>query len=155
MKHTLIMHSALIVVFFLLVLSCDVLENDESEAKVSKYFSKESHNMGKDCMNCHKSGGEGEGWFVVAGTVYDSSKTVTYPNTTVKLFSGPNETGNLVATFQVDGNGNFYTTENINFGSGLYPSVLSNNSVSYMYGKITEGKCNSCHGVSNDPIWVR
>ena len=34
-------------------------------------------------MSCHKSGGAGEGWFTIAGTVYDGTKNATYPNATV------------------------------------------------------------------------
>lgn len=129
---------------------------DEGNKKmVSKNFESESHNMGQNCMNCHKSGGEGEGWFNVAGTVYDSTKTNTYPNGTVKLYTGPNGTGNLVATIAVDNLGNFYTTESVSFGSGLYPAVQGKNTVQYMGSATSTGQCNSCHGVSTDKLWSK
>lgn len=53
-------------------------------------------------MICHVSGGSDKGWFTVAGTVYDSEQTSVYPNATVKLYTGSNGTGELVATLEVD-----------------------------------------------------
>ena len=106
-------------------------------------------------MGCHASGGSGEGWFSVAGTVYDSLKTSTYPNATVRLFTGPNGTGNLELTVEVDALGNFYTTENIDFGNGLYTSVEGNSDIIHMNSIVTTGQCNSCHGVSTDRIWTQ
>jgi hypothetical protein len=105
-------------------------------------------------MNCHKQGGEGEGWFNVAGTVYDSLKTATLPNATVNLYTGPNGTGTLKYTILVDGKGNFYTTNYIDFTGGLYPSVQGTNSTHYMSSTISMGQCNSCHGVSTDKLWA-
>ena len=106
-------------------------------------------------MTCHKSGGGGEGWFTVAGTVYDDTKTAIYPNATVRFYSGPDGTGNLEATVEVDQLGNFYTTESIDFGSGLYVLVQGNELTNYMNSSVNDGKCNSCHQTNNDRIWVR
>lgn len=139
----------------LLFESCEKEEDEGNEEMISSYNETESHNMGQDCMICHKQGGDGEGWFVVAGTVYDSLKTSTYPNSTVKLFSGPNGTGNLVATIEVDGLGNFYSTNNIDFSSGLFTSVSGNTATEHMNSSITTGNCNSCHGESVDRIWAK
>ena len=130
-------------------------DDDEYEKMVSKYDLMESHKMGQNCMSCHKSGGEGEGWFNLAGTVYDSQKSSTYPNATLKLYNAPNGTGSLVGTIEVDGLGNFYTTNDIDFGSGLYVSVSGETSTEYMVSPVTSGQCNSCHGVSTDRIWTR
>ncbi len=129
--------------------------NKNDETNISSYNGNESHNMGKNCMECHKKGGKGEGRFNAAGTAYDSLGVNTYPNTTVKLYTEPNGGGILKHTIQVDALGNFYTTETIEFGSGLYPSITSKNSVKYMSSKITNGQCNSCHGVSTSRIWVK
>ena len=105
-------------------------------------------------MNCHKQGGSGEGWFNVAGTVYKSDLSTTNPNNTVYLYTGPNGTGTLKATIEGDAKGNFHTTESIDFGNGLYPVVKnSNNDTQYMSTSITQGACNSCHGVTEDKIW--
>ncbi|MDA3953828.1 MAG: hypothetical protein PF485_09285 [Bacteroidales bacterium] len=130
-------------------------EEEENETKISSYESSESHKAGQDCMECHLSGGDGEGWFKVAGTVYDEAQTSVYPNSTVKLYTGANATGDLVATVEVDMNGNFYTTKVIDFGSGLYTSVEGNTATKNMMSSITNGKCNSCHGVSTDRIWAK
>ena len=132
-------------------------ENDgnNSEEMASSYNETESHNAGNNCMNCHKSGGSGEGIFMAAGTVYNANGTAVYPNATVKLYTGPNGTGTLVKTIEVDGKGNFYTTGSINFGNGLYPTVTgTSGNISKMPESITTGACNSCHGVTTGKITV-
>ncbi len=134
--------------------SCEQDDENENETKISTYNSTESHMAGQNCMNCHESGGSGEGWFTTAGTVYDSSKKSTFPNATVKLFTGPNGTGDLKLTIQVDNYGNFYTTENLDYGDGLYTSVEGNSVTKHMNSSITSGQCNSCHGINTDPIWT-
>ena len=129
-------------------------ENEGNETKISSHNDDESHNMGQNCMNCHHSGGDGEGWFILAGTAYDSLKTSTYPNVTVKLYTGPNGTGDLKHTIKGDAKGNFYTTETIDFSSGLYPAVTGANGTKFMSTPTTSGACNSCHGASTDKIWT-
>ena len=129
-------------------------DGDASEEKISMHNGKESHNAGKNCMTCHVSGGSGEGWFVAAGTVYDKQQANVYPNATVKLYDAPNGGGNLVATIEVDAYGNFYTTKDINYGSGLYPAVQGGSTTQYMGSMITKGACNSCHGVTTSKIWT-
>ena len=137
----------------IIVVACE--EEGENETKISTYSSSESHNTGKNCMDCHKSGEPGEGWFIVAGTVYDTSLSTIYPNATVKLTSEPNGSGTIMTQIAVDKNGNFYTTESVSFGQGLYVAVMGEGgTVKYMGSKITSGQCNSCHGVSTDKIWA-
>lgn len=144
-------------IFFILAVvfvSCDK-DSDGNETMISRHYDNESHKDGQDCMSCHQSGGRGDGWFVVAGTVYDAALSDPNPNGTIKLYEGPLDSGNLVRTIEVDGKGNFYTTENIDFGNGLYTSVTSSNgNVKVMNSPITDGACNSCHGSSVDRIWV-
>jgi hypothetical protein len=135
--------------------SCRKEIENSSETKNSSHNSSKSHNMGQNCMNCHKQGGSGEGWFNIAGTVYDSLKISTYPNATVNLYTGPNGTGSLKYTIDVDAFGNFYTTRSIDFSGGLYASVQGASSTKYMSSVITTGQCNGCHGVTNDKIWVK
>ncbi len=137
----------------LIFLACE--KEGENEMKNSAFNGTESHNMGQNCMNCHKSGGRGEGWFVAAGTVYDSLKSKVYPNATVKLFTGPNGSGSLKYTIQVDGKGNFYTTNNLDFSGGLYPAVSGNGTTRFMGSSIASGQCNSCHGNSTEKIWTK
>lgn len=128
---------------------------NEDERNISSNGDDKSHNTGQNCMNCHKSGGPGEGIFKVAGTLYDSLKTSTYPNAIIKLFTGPNGTGTLKYTIQVDAKGNFFTTDAIDFGSGLYPAAMGSLTTKYMGSSISMGQCNSCHGISTEKMWTR
>ena len=149
------LRTSLVLVFSLLMivlLSCG--KEGENEQKVSANGTSRSHHTGQDCMSCHSNGGSGEGWFTIAGSVYDNAKISAYANTTVNLSTGINGTGTLKYTIWGDASGNFYTTENIDFGSGLYVSVKGNAAPKYMTTAITNGKCNSCHGVSTDKIWT-
>jgi hypothetical protein len=141
----------ILVITFISFQSC---KKRTSETKISAHNKSESHNMGQNCMSCHVSGGKGEGWFQVAGTVYDTLLSKTNPNTTVQLYSDSKAT-NLKYTVQVDALGNFYTTEKIDFGSGLYPVVVGKTISSHMSTPITSGQCNSCHGVSTSKIWTK
>jgi hypothetical protein len=141
-----------VIVVWIGFISC---ENDENETLISSYNSTESHNSGQNCMSCHRSGGSGEGLFTVAGTVYDSTRTSIFPNATIRLFTRPNGAGTLEAIIEVDGLGNFYTTEAVDFESGLYTSTEGSLETKFMNSPITTGNCNSCHGVSTDRIWTR
>jgi hypothetical protein len=138
-----------------ILVSCENDESGEEKFMSSNYNGKESHNTGQDCMSCHKSGGKGEGIFTVAGTIYNNNRSASYPNATVKLYTGANGTGTLVKTIEVDGKGNFYTTEEINFGSGLYTTVTgTTGSVSKMATTLSSGQCNSCHNSVSDKIGI-
>lgn len=151
MKLKIVLGIAFIAASFVATQSCN---KEGNETNISSTGENKSHNMGQNCMNCHKSGGEGEGWFNVAGTVYNSGLSSTYPNTIVKLYTGPNATGTLKYTINGDAKGNFFTTETIDFGSGLYPVVQGTSTATHMGSAITIGQCNSCHGVSTDKIWT-
>lgn len=143
--------------FFFLALTLPgcTKEGDEGEAQDSSGNETESHKMGQNCMNCHRSGGEGEGSFKVAGTVYNGQLSAVQPNGTVRLYTGPNGTGTLRATLMVDGNGNFYTTNNVDFSGGLYVRVTgTSGDVQQMGSSVTNGQCNSCHGSSTGKIFV-
>lgn len=136
---------------FILLAACE----KENETKISRNNSDESHNFGQNCMNCHISAGSGEGWFTVAGSLYDSTKANPYSNGTVKFTTEANGLGTIVKTIENDSNGNFYTTEPINFGNGLYVGVYGINGEQKLMGsKIVNGSCNSCHGNSSDKIWI-
>jgi hypothetical protein len=130
-------------------------ENEYGNITNSTSGSNASHNAGRNCMDCHKPGGGEAPQWKVAGTVYNDAHTATNPNATVKLYTGPDGTGTLVATIQVDAKGNFYTTNNVNFSAGLYPSVTGATATNSMSSSITTGACNSCHdGVSRSRISV-
>lgn len=122
---------------------------------VSYYGGTLSHNAGDNCQACHTDGSTVKGWFNAAGTVYDSTQNKTYPNATINLYDGIQATGNLVATVEADSLGNFYTTEDIEFGVGLYIEVIGDSSSAQMGARITSGACNKCHGVITNRIWVK
>ena len=133
-------------IFFLGACSDSMDGDDNDVMKVSQQNTFDSHNAGQVCQNCHKSGGSGEGIFAAAGTVYHGNNLdQVYPNVTIHIYTQPNGQGTLVKTIEVDGRGNFYTTENINWGTGLYPAVSSPMGTIYMNTSIDRGNCNSCH----------
>jgi hypothetical protein len=132
--------------------SCEKEDGEQIDATSTSTSSK-SHNTGQNCMNCHKSGGQGDGWFNVAGSVYNSTQTVPYITAKVQLRTAAAGGGTLVKEVQVDMNGNFYTTEPVNFGTGLYASVVGGTVTKHMADKISTGACNSCHD-SSKRIWA-
>jgi hypothetical protein len=150
MNRNLILPILLLTFSFIAVQSC----KHGGPTVISSHGSDESHNRGKNCMNCHKQGDEGTGWFKVGGTVYNSQKTNSYPNVTIQLFTGQDGTGALKYTIDGDELGNFYTTEYIDFTAGLYPVVQTKNGTQYMSTTTDNGQCNSCHGVTTDRIWA-
>ncbi len=147
--------TTLIVILGLFMVIFSSCKSDGNDKNISKYLSERSHNMGMNCMQCHKENGGGVGWFVAAGTVYDEQLVNTYPGATVKLYSGPNGTGTLIHTIEVDTKGNFHTTEAIDFGAGLYPVVVGNLETKKMGNSISMGQCNSCHGSNTGRIWTK
>jgi len=153
------MKNRLFVVCLLMGLSAGLFscskDDSENEAMTSSSGSNESHNAGRNCMECHRSGGSGEGIFNLAGTVYNEALTSINPNATVNLYTGANGTGTLIKAIEVDAKGNLYTTSSIDFGSGLYVSVDGATTIKYMSSAITNGACNSCHGSSTSKIWTK
>lgn len=115
---------------------------------------KTSHNGGQECISCHTNSGKGEGCFNIAGTVYrENGAPVNQGN--IKLYTLPNGQGTLKAKVNIDQSGNFYTTESVDV-QGLYPVVYGENGmVQYMSSPITNGACNSCHGVSTTKIFIK
>ncbi|MFC1547068.1 hypothetical protein ACFL5M_00945 [Candidatus Neomarinimicrobiota bacterium] len=144
-KMTLLAVSAGLAGLFMWAGCEDPDDDGGNETVISSFGDTESHRAGNDCMSCHVSGGSGEGWFTVAGTVYETGGTTPYPNTTVRLYTGAGSSGELVITVEVDANGNFYTTETVDWGTGLYPTVSSDNETRSMASVATTGACNSCH----------
>ncbi len=130
-------------------------DNESGGSNISQTGGTKSHKMGQNCMNCHKAGGNGDGQFNVAGTVYNAQLASVFPNAVIKLYTGANGGGTLRATINGDANGNFYTTEPIDFTGGLYPAILgSGTNIKYMSESITSGACSSCHGSSTSKLWV-
>lgn len=144
---------------FLLLLismvSCST-ENEYGSVTNSTIGSSASHNAGQNCMNCHKPGGGEAPVWNIGGTIYNEALTNTNSNATVKLYTGPNGTGTLKYTFQVDAKGNFYTSGAIDFAGGLYPTVVGATTTNHMSSSITTGACNSCHtGTATARIWTK
>ncbi len=129
---------------------CQTSDPSSGEAH-SKRFTKRSHYTGENCMRCHGSD-TATYTFTVAGTVYKAGGTEPAPNGKVTLYTAPGAQGDVVATIQVDAYGNFYTTQAIDFGSGVYPVVEGfGGARSMMSSKATHGACNSCHTASGQP----
>ena len=149
-KKKIIQFVVLFVMPFIVFNSCNhanqMVENN------SKYGDDESHNMGKDCMSCHKKGGDGEGWFYIAGTAYTNDGENTAEDVTVLMYTKPDGKGILKKIIEGDKLGNFYTTDITGFGNGLYPAVVFNNDTTFMSSSTTNGSCNSCHGNSTSKI---
>lgn len=124
----------------------------ECKTKISQSGGDDSHHNGENCMSCHVSGGKGEGCFIAAGSVYDNSGNSPVNTGTIKLYTGPKGTGTVTATIQVDSKGNFFTSDQINFSGGLYPSYTNSSGTVYMGTVTISGQCGSCHGVSTGKI---
>ncbi len=147
--------SLLITALILLGLLSGCEKEDGNEKVISRNNTDESHKLGQNCMNCHVQGGDGEGWFTLAGSLYDQTKVNGYPNGNVKLFAEFNNSGTIIKDIEIDSKGNYFTTENIDFGNGLYVGVYgTNGEEKIMLSKITNGACNSCHGISADLISI-
>ena len=150
MKMNLVRFIPLII---MMMVACTEKSDDQTKdnyegknvTKISTHNDTNSHRVGEDCISCHASGETGKGWFTASGTVYKSDKTTAYPNGTVKLYSAANQGGTLVKSIQVDGLGNFYTTESISFSSGLYPAVEYSGQTNTMQSTTTSGRCYTCH----------
>lgn len=130
--------------------------SDYSQLYESKTGGDESHNMGKNCMNCHKPKNFGIRPWSVAGTIFKDARSniISKNPTTINLYTGPNATGTLKYSIQSDANGNFYTSADIDFSAGLYPSVTGATSINSMTTAVTSGACSSCHnGLTQNRVW--
>ncbi len=128
-------------------------KNKCGDTNVSFSGGSKSHNFGQNCLNCHKSGGEGEGCFTVAGSASNSALTSNLTGGIIKLYTGANGSGTLKYSIPIDSKGNFYTTESIDY-SGLYPAITGpSGATNYMSGFLNTGACNSCHGASTGKLF--
>jgi len=131
------------------------LPTPPSTAFNSKHRDTLSHNNGQVCLTCHGVDGSASRSFVVAGSVFQADLTTPSLNGTLYFWSDNGGTGLLVATLDVDGKGNFYTTSSILPGSGTFPQIIgTSGDVKNMPIRAPNGNCNSCHGVTDPPIWV-
>ena len=136
---------------FLLFLSLIVItscSDDSTDTEGSSSTGDSSHNSGKNCLGCHS--------FKAAGSVYNLAVTSAYSGAIIKLTTGAGGTGTILATLTSDNSGNFYTSNAISFGTGIYVSVTgTDGTVKTMSSAITSGACNSCHnGSTTVKIWA-
>jgi hypothetical protein len=58
--------------------------------------------------------------------------------------------GSVVLSLTSDAAGNFYTSQSVGFGAGLYADVAGTSGARRsMVAAVTSGACNSCHDTSN------
>jgi hypothetical protein len=128
-----------------------------SGSLASQYGQHKSHNHGRVCFECHGTGGDNEFWWKLAGSIYKPDMVTYNPNGTVYLYKGKGETGVLVKTIEVDGNGNIFTTDAIDAMDSLYIGLQSaSGEVKYMPDPTIDFNCNHCHdGVTNPRIWIK
>ncbi len=130
----------------------------EETSLISKPNTKKSHEFGTDCMSCHKKGGTAKSIFMVSGSVLDEARVKVYKNPVIKLYTERKGQGELVATILGDALGNFYSTENIDFSIGLYPTLIGTEGVAepikHMSRPIFSGSCNSCHGPREEKLGI-
>jgi hypothetical protein len=103
----------------------------------------QSHNAGQECLSCHFDITNAAFRWTVAGTLWqDQYGTIPRPGATVRLVDARGQQISMVT----DVNGNFYTTQAVNFPlSGPAVSACPNSDA--MNGKPTVGSCNQqgCH----------
>ena len=118
--------------------------NRDGETRSSNDGKGRSHNMGMNCLGCHRKGGSGAGIFSVGGTIYDSVRQATNSGCIVKICTQPKGGGTELVSLTSDRNGNIYTTESVDFSAPRYVYVIgkTGNKI-YMNGSITTGACNS------------
>jgi hypothetical protein len=105
-----------------------------------------NHNVGMDCLACHKIGGGGKGVFTAGGTVFQAGTSTGAAGVSIKLYTAADHSGTPVASFTSEVSGNFHSQSTIDFGTGLYVTITSATGSSSMMTPVTSGACNSCHG---------
>jgi hypothetical protein len=153
MKKSLI--ASLILVIAIISFTGCKKNNGGNKTASSTHNSTSSKKMSGVCQSCHISGGEATGWWTVAGTVYTEDLSAVAPNGTINFYTGPDGSGDIVATLEIDAYGNFYTSNSILPAAGTYPRITGTSGNSQTMPQIcTSGNCNSCHGVTCAKIWI-
>jgi len=153
LKKNIIFLSLLFTIF---LVGCSHYNDLQKDIKQSLANEDESHKTGEDCMSCHNNSSNeasGEGWWNVAGSVFNNGTPAN--NVNVELWSEPNGGGFKILTLTSDKKGNFYTNKIINFNGGCYPVVISGSKRKNMISKFMGGmSCSnsSCHGGIIDKI---
>ncbi|MFH1296780.1 MAG: hypothetical protein ABIJ04_05840 [Bacteroidota bacterium] len=146
----------ILAIMLLLWMSCSRKESPPPSGSIySVNGGTTSHKNGKDCISCHKAGGTGNYAFGVAGSVYKPDLITPSPDGILYFWTKAGGTGLLVATLEVDSNGNFFTTSSILPALGAYPQMRGiSGDIKTMPILAPTGNCNSCHGGTENPIWI-
>ncbi len=121
--------------------ACQKFAPPDPSFQQSAHGDDESHYNGRNCMDCHYSAGYGEGWFSLAGSVYGQKN-----QSKIHLYNS-DDLVNPILNLEVDDRGNVFTTQEIDFSSGLRVSVENSaGKVEWMDEPIFSGQCNLCHG---------
>jgi Fe-S cluster biogenesis protein NfuA len=141
---------------FMFLASAGCRKSPDNEQVSSHNGETKSHHQGADCSGCHKSGGSASEYIWVAcGTVYKNDSVTPNPNGVINFWTGQMGTGNLIATLEVDGNGNFFTNSAILPGAGCYPQARSaSGNLQNMLILNVSGSCNLCHSSNSNRIRV-
>ncbi len=133
----------------LIVFSCQKFQSPDSKTLISRHDDDESHNNGRNCVDCHYSAGYAEGFFTLAGSAEGNTQGAFFD--LHKEMNAP-----AIMTIEVDQLGNAYTTETIDYEGGLYVKTrASNGDEEWKEDKIFSGQCNLCHGTSvAEPIEI-
>ena len=90
---------------------------------------------------------------MAAGSVENSALTAQATGGQVEFYTEANGGGTLKYTIQIDGKGNFYSTEAMTL-TGLYPAIKNANGTMYMGSSLSTGACNTCHGNSTGAFYA-
>ncbi|NOT51790.1 MAG: hypothetical protein HOP10_11005 [Chitinophagaceae bacterium] len=155
MHKTYAVISILVTFVILFSQSCDT-EADKSNA--SRHGESKSHLSGYACMYCHQPNGQSKNKFSVAGTILNEARSAIQPTAVIKLYTKSKGQGKLIATIKTDALGNFYTTKEIDFKAGLFPTLLGTPGVKedtkHMKRRIFNGNCNGCHGPAAERLGI-
>jgi len=125
---------------------------------ISRAGFNQSHVFGSTCSSCHSPNGASMYIFNVMGSVSNEARTDIQSRSIIKLYTRPRAKGRLVATISSDDLGNFYSTENIDFSLGLFPTLSGTPGVKedtkHMSRPIFSGDCNSCHGRTAEKLGI-
>jgi hypothetical protein len=129
-----------------------------SSSKSSSAPKTTSHNVGKNCLSCHKIGGPGSAFavFTAAGSIYQSNGAVQI-NAIIRLYAPGTNT--ISAQLETDASGNFYTANPIAglaSGTGVDAEVEGPGGQKINMGSLVKnGGCSSCHnGTTTSKIMI-
>lgn len=124
----------------------------------SRHGENKSHYQGGRCVTCHTPGSNAKNLITVGGTVYDEVRAQPQKKALVKLYTEPKAQGKLIATLQTDEQGNFYSTQRIDFSKGLFPTLLGTpgvkDDIKHMSRRVFTGDCNGCHGLFEESLGI-